>query len=92
MSPIGASFALGAPPMTMPGGRPPGTSAKVGARPLTTPWPTTFDAVSVPWPSIAGSKSPVQARSAPGASRTTMPRLVGPPGRTDPVGPVPSEM
>ena len=49
-------------------------------------------AVGVPWPSIAGSKSPVQARSAPGASRITTPRLAGPPGRTASLALVPVEM
>ena len=66
MSPYGASLACGAPPMTAPGYVPPGTSLKVGALPLMTPWPTTLDAVSVPWPPMAGSKSPVQASSSPG--------------------------
>ena len=76
MSPNGASFAFGAPPMTAPGYVPPpeqgcapgrpARSAKHGARPLTTPWPTTLDAVSVPWPSMPGSKSPLQASISPG--------------------------
>ena len=65
MSPNGAPFAFGAPPMTAPGYVPPpeqgcapgrpARSAKHGAWPLMTPWPTTLDAVSVPWPSMAGS-------------------------------------
>ena len=68
MSPYGASFACGAPPMTAPGYVPsPGRSLNSGALPLMTPWPTTFEAVSVPWPPMPGSKSPVHGEHLAGA-------------------------
>ncbi len=63
-------------------------SANVGALPLITPWPTTFEAVSVPWPSMPGSKSPDQATKSPEAGVSVSPKSVGPPG----IGVLPSEM
>ena len=58
MSPIGISFVSGAVPITMPGSRvglAAGTSWNDGTSPLMTPCAAMFDAVSVPWPSMAGS-------------------------------------
>ena len=52
-------------------------SPNEGALPLITPWPTTFDAVSVPWPSIPGSKSPLHARKSPEAGVSVSPKSVG---------------